>query len=665
MQSAFAGGRSQRRDRVVVWAWGLLGAVSFTAAGADARAGSPPPLPFTEEAAARGISYVPDQIIQFGEGVAFADLDADGDADIVVLGDASGKIGVYENDGAGVFIDRSAGIPGLHPLTSGVTAADVDRDGDLDLHITRRQKADRLFRNDGDFNFQEIGWTAGIADTGDGHGAAWADVDGDGWIDLYLCDRDGPNSLFRNLGLGFGGIVSFADEAVARGVDRGNDPSFAASFFDMDEDGDPDLYLANDHGLGCVAASNHLFRNDDGVFTDVTDAGNQACLDAMCVAVGDFDGDGLQDLFSTNTPSGHALMLNGGDGPWERAEVEAGVAGYAVGWGSTFFDFDHDGMLDLYVCHANSTNRLYRNTAVWPTEDVSAAAAVDDSAANFACAVGDVDGDGDLDLLVSGGDVPIRLFINHTGQQRRWVKFDVIGVGPPAAVAGHAPASSVGTVLHMRAGKIQGVREVRAGTGFKSQDEARIHFGLNGRSRVDELVVRWPHGGDERTLRNYPASRTWTVWPTERLGDIDDDGDRDPADLAAFAECWTGVSGSLALGCERLDIDGDFDVDADDVLAFVDMGYTGPAGDCDGDGIMDAVAIASGIVLDADGDGLPDGCITPPPDPADLNADSRVDGADLTIMMERWGTPDDAADLDGDGQVGFGDVLMLLATWAP
>jgi hypothetical protein len=651
---------------MVASTWGLLGAVTLAATASVARAGSPPPVPFTDEAMARGIDYVPNQVIQFGEGVAFADLDGDGDADIVVLGDAAGRIGVYENDGTGMFIDRSAGIPGIHSLTSGVTAVDVDRDGDLDLHVTRRSMADRLFRNDGDFTFTEIGGTAGIADTGDGHGAAWADVDGDGWIDLYLCDRDGPNSLFRNLGIGFGGIVSFTDEAVARGVDRGNDPSFAASFFDMDDDGDPDLYLANDHGLGCFGASNHLFRNDGGVFTDVTDDGTEACLDAMCVAVGDFDGDGLQDLFSTNTPSGHALMLNGGDGPWERAEVEAGVAGYAVGWGATFFDFDHDGMLDLHVCHASSTNRLYRNTAKWPTEDVSAAAAVDDPAPTFSSAAGDVDGDGDLDLLVSARNVPIRLLINHTGQQRRWVKFDVIGLGGPAAVTGRAPASAVGTVLRLQAGAVTGVREVRAGTGFKSQDEMRIHFGLNGRSRVDELVVRWPHGGDERTLRNYAASRTWKVWPTERLGDVDDDGDRDPADLAAFAACWTGDQpGSLALGCERLDIDGDADVDEADVLAFVAMGYAGPTGDCDGDGIMDAVAIASGIVLDADGDGLPDGCDAPPLHPADLNADTRVDAADLMILMERWGTPDDAADLDGDGLVGFGDMLMLLATWAP
>ncbi len=647
--------------------WGFSGSACVPAcvvldAVVMAAAATGPP-PFTEEAAARGIRYTPMQPLPFGEGLAFADLDGDGDEDIVLLGASSSRIGLYENDGRGHFTDRSSGIAGLHSLTSGVTAVDFDRDGDVDLHVTRRGLADRLFRNDGGFQFTDVAGIVGVADPGDGHGAAWADVDGDGWPDLYLCNRDRPNRLFMSIRIGVQEQVVFVDEAVARGVDRGDDPSFAAAFLDMDDDGDADLYLANDHGTNCAVFHNHLFRNDGGVFTDVTDAATEACLDAMCVAVGDFDGDGRQDLFSTNTPAGHALMLNRGRRPWLRAEKQAGVAGFAVGWGASFLDFDNDGRLDLHVCHANARNRLFRNTDRWPVEDVSKATGLDDPSQSYASATADVDGDGDLDLLVGARGVPVRLHINHAGSTRRWITFDVVGRGEPQSVTGRAPTPPIGAVVHVRHGDRVQVREVRAGHGYKSQDSMRVHVGLDGSPEADEVSVRWPGGHETRVLRRLDSNRLWTLWPTDRLGDFDGDGDRDPADLAAMAACFTGENpGALTVGCERADFDGDADVDGEDVLAMLAAGYAGWTGDCDGDGIPDPVAIAAGLVTDLDADGMPDGC--PPPAPADFDLDGRVNAADLAILMSHWGQPAAEVDLDGDGVVGFADLLALLSAWA-
>ncbi len=138
---------------------------------------APAAEPFTEEAALRGISYIPNQTETVGQGVAFADLDDDGDPDIVLLGDGSGVIGIYENDGTGHFIDRSAGSGiGPVPLTSSVIAGDYDRDGDLDLYVARTDAPNFLLRNDGGFQFTNVAAAAGVADLGPGMGGGWADA---------------------------------------------------------------------------------------------------------------------------------------------------------------------------------------------------------------------------------------------------------------------------------------------------------------------------------------------------------------------------------------------------------------------------------------------------------------------------------------------------------
>ncbi|MHC5005307.1 MAG: FG-GAP repeat domain-containing protein, partial [Planctomycetota bacterium] len=177
--------------------------------------------PFTEESAARGLPYVVEQNATFGCGVAFADLDGDGDPDLVALGRTTPALGVtvglFENDGTGHFTDRgsNSGIPPL-PAAAGVTAADWDGDGDLDLYISVWLEANVLLRNDGDFAFVDVAGEpgfGGIDDPGAGSGCAWADIDGDGWLDLYVANRTGtnhpeppfppalePNRLYRNLG---------------------------------------------------------------------------------------------------------------------------------------------------------------------------------------------------------------------------------------------------------------------------------------------------------------------------------------------------------------------------------------------------------------------------------------------------------------------------------
>src|SRR5262249_44945720 len=156
------------------------------------------------------------------------------------------------------------------------------------------------------------------------------------------------------------------------------------------------------------------------------------CIDAMCLAVGDFDHNRFQDLFITNVGPGHYLYLNQGDGTFINGAHAAGVDSMTVGWGSVFFDYNNDGWEDLYVCQDPVINLLYKNLGGSMAVDVAAQMGVADASSSYTCAVADIDNDGDLDLAVSNrpnSDTPgsIRLYVNYEGQRRHWVKFKVIG----------------------------------------------------------------------------------------------------------------------------------------------------------------------------------------------------------------------------------------------
>lgn len=311
--------------------WALSGLFALCA---DRVAWCAPPAitPCTEEAQLRGLVYAmqdyPQQYGAYGVGCGFADLDGDSDPDIVLVGAADGRVGLFENDGAGHFTDRSADS-GIPPLGQGsaFAAADYDGDGDLDLYFTQIGLANVLMRNDGNFRFTDVTREAGVGDLGAGKGACFGDFDGDSRLDLYLCNYNGAtngteridNKLFRNLGNG-----SFEDVSVKQSVnDYGR--GFEAVWFDYDLDGDLDLYLSNDRGhLPPLFRGNQLWRNDGGQLVNVSEeSGAGLALFSMGLACGDFDNNGWPDLYCTNIPGGgdmnDPLLLNQGNGYFNEA----------------------------------------------------------------------------------------------------------------------------------------------------------------------------------------------------------------------------------------------------------------------------------------------------------------------------------------------------------
>jgi len=523
------------------------------------------PLSFTNEALERGVGFTLGNLYtQVGAGLGLLDLDNDGDLDIIIAGGVNGEIGVYENDGTGKFTDRSA-TSGIAPMprASGISAADYDNDGDLDIHIPGWFVPSRLYRNDGHFRFIDVAHEAGVDVNAPSMAASWGDYDMDGNIDLYACIRtftdnvEIENKLYHNNGDG-----TFTDVAVQLGVEAPGDPSCLPTFFDYDRDGDDDLYIGTDKGSASGRfLHNRLYRNEsDGTFTDVTFAARaEAWIFCMGIAVGDINFDGFFDLYLTNVPRGNKLFVYNGVSAYDNMTRQAGVGSHITGWGTVFADFDNDTNLDIYVCDMQGPNRLYRGSSLWPLIDEAPLANVDLEQDSFCVAVGDIDGDHDLDMLVGNTDQRVNLYINNSPalENNNWIRFNAVG--------NNANRFAVGTVVELTsAGKTQ-LREVRSGVNYKAQEEYTMHFGLADAQSIEQIRVIFT-GRDIRTLTNAPLNHTWTLYPSARLGDPNGNGTIEHEELLAAINARTGPGVPIEEGMEIFDMDGDFDIDNDDLI---------------------------------------------------------------------------------------------------
>ncbi len=446
--------------------------------------GSPIAIAFTDVASSAGVAKAGDP-----GAVAWFDLDNDGDEDLFVA--ALGNDRLYRNDGAGVFTKlRSTGLEKSATASFGAAVGDYDNDGFLDLFVANLDAGNKLYRNEGNGRLRDVTKSAkvGGGSTTASYSAAWADYDRDGFLDLYVANgtqqQASRNFLYRNQGDG-----TFREVAEAAGVDGGAASSLGCAWADYDNDGWPDLYVAN------FGQPNRLFRNNgDGTFRDraqaagVDDTGNGAGA-----AWGDYDNDGWLDLYLFNTNSGASadrLWRNRGDGTFADVTSSTGLSESGDGEAVVWADLDNDGWLDLFIVNRSDftpqRNRLYRNVGGSVFADITSVAGVAGTGSGQPAATADFDGDGYLDLYV--GNLPGKreeLFRNRGGSAESLVVRLVAASGNRGAIGARVTVLAAGTLM---------TRETSSACGRSSQNQIAPHFGLGTLTRADSVEVRWPSG---------------------------------------------------------------------------------------------------------------------------------------------------------------------------
>ena len=418
------------------------------------------------------------------EGIAVGDFNNDGYDDFYVCS-ISSKNQLYQNNGNGIFTEI-AEVMGLDldedTYTQAAVWGDLNNDGWLDLYVANKATADNVFLNKGDNTFEDISFWAGIYHLGFPKSVNLADINNDGWLDIYISNFNAENVMYLN-----NGDETFSNYTMIAGALDDN-AAMGTIFFDYDKDGDVDLYLVHDH-----FEPNFLYQNDGtGVFTEVgAIAGVNTESFGMGVDVGDFNRDGWLDIYMANFGK-NFLLLNNGDGTFIEMAEEAAVEDTGMGWGCIFLDYDNDGWEDIYVANAYVVspipNVLYKNLENTAFEKVEQAEAISNHYNSYGTASLDYNLDGQMDVLVAnrGTGESLQLFKNpeRTGN---WVSFKLIGTNSNRSAIG-AKIQLIDDLGHTH------YQELNAGQSWSSQNSSLLHFGLGEANTLEQVLVSWPLG---------------------------------------------------------------------------------------------------------------------------------------------------------------------------
>jgi hypothetical protein len=515
-----------------------------------ARAG----IKFVHTNGAFGKKYLPETL---GSGCAFLDVDGDGWQDLLLVNSASwpnresraatrSTLALYRNNRDGSFTDitRGSGLD-VEMYGIGVTAADYDNDGRIDIYITALG-GNHLFKNLGGGKFSDVSKTAGVVDGGFSTSALWFDYDNDGKLDLFVahyvewsadkdlfCSLDGKSksyctpesykgqspTLYHNRGNG-----TFEDVTKRAGLFDPASKGLGVAMLDFDGDGWTDLFVAND------TQPNRLFRNKgNGTFGDVAMGAGVAFSEAgvaragMGVDAADYDGSGRPSLVIGNFSNEMmALYHNEGGGLFvdEAPRSDIGRASLlTLTFGCFFFDYDLDGLVDIFAANGHVADdiehvqsrvkyaqrpHLFRNAGQKRFQEVtSQSAAFQQPLVARGVAYGDYDNDGDLDILLSVNNGPAHLYRNDGGNRNHVLRVQTVG--------STANRDGIGARVDLTvAGGAKPWQLVKTGSSYASQSELPLTFGLGSQTDVTSIRVRWP-GGKVETVGPVKADQVVTI----------------------------------------------------------------------------------------------------------------------------------------------------------
>jgi enediyne biosynthesis protein E4 len=491
-----------------------------------------------------------------GSGAVFFDFDRDGWIDLFVVDGGSiadaavaqrARHRLYRNRGNGTFADVTdrSGIE-HRDYGMGACAGDYDGDGDPDLYITN-YGPNALYRNRGDGTFNDVTSSARVGDARWSASCAFADLDRDGDLDLWVVNyvaadrahspfcgnaRSGvrfychplqydplPSTVYRNDGDGI-----FTDVSAVSGVAALRSNGLGIVIADYDDDGLPDVFVAND------TMPNFLFRNtgnwrfnENALASGMALGADGKARAGMGIDAGDYDNDGRLDLVITNLDfEMHTLHRGLSRGLFAYSTTESGV-GFPtlpfVGFGVAFLDFDNDAQLDIAVANghildnapqfrAGSTyaqrKLLFRNDTLRRFVEVGRGlgAAFAAHRVGRGLATADIDNDGDLDLVVINNGQPAELLRNDGGNRTNSLLIHLRGVG--------ANAEAVGARIRLTTGSRTQIRDIKAGSSYLSQSELRVHVGLGGAAYADRIEIVWPSGRTD-TISRIAANQIITI----------------------------------------------------------------------------------------------------------------------------------------------------------
>jgi hypothetical protein len=520
-------------------------------------------IQFTDIAAAAGIKFthyrgndgIPINREIFGPGLCVADFDGDGYQDMYFVNGRdlygrgiSARNALYHNNGDGTFTDvtEKAAVPGT-AYGLGCVWGDYDNDGFPDLFVTQYGR-NVLYHNNGNGTFTDVTDKAKVGGTESGtlfhSGATFFDYDRDGRLDLYVggyvnldsgprtcifagvrtsCPpvayKGSANILYHNNGDG-----TFTDVTSTSGISQPLGKNLAVGAADYDNDGWPDLFVAND-GLPA-----YLFHNErNGKFTEIgvpTGMGLAALgntMAAMCISLGDYDNDGWLDLFISDFQfaSDHIFHNDGKASFWDVSS-QVGVAGPThdvLSFGGGFFDYDNDGWLDIFIAnghvypeveqvqastHFKETNTLFHNEGKGRFVETtkSAGSGFQTPYVSRGVAFVDLDNDGFVDVVVGNNGDPPLLLHNSGGNGNHFVNFRLVGT--------KSNRDAIGARIRLSAGGLSQIREIAAGGSYLSQSDLRANFGLGKAARIQSVEITWP-SGKKQVFHDLDADRFYLI----------------------------------------------------------------------------------------------------------------------------------------------------------